>query len=135
VNNKKEIVISRDILEHDMHNAAVFAKEEKLPLTKVVKVLKEAHSTALTVCFNTKVDEKAIQERLSKLTEKEFKDTKKLSKELLEGPEKIQVGRLTKSEAKLGRSLMVGLPANNFVSIDHRTINWIILKNVKYVVS
>ena len=40
--NGKEIVISRDILEHDMHNANVFAKEEKLALTKVVKILKEA---------------------------------------------------------------------------------------------
>ncbi len=60
VNNKKDIEISRDIIENDMHNAGVFAKEEKLPLTKVVKVLKEANSAAFTICFNTKVDEKAI---------------------------------------------------------------------------
>ncbi len=60
MNNNKEIVISRDILEHDMHNASVFAKEEKLSLTKVVKIFKEADSTAFTICFNTKVDEKAV---------------------------------------------------------------------------
>ena len=56
----KEITIARDILEYEMHNACVFAKEEKLALTKVVKIFKEAHSTAFTVCFNSKIDEKLV---------------------------------------------------------------------------
>jgi len=47
-----------------MHNAGVFAKEEKLALTKVVKILKEAKSTAFTISFNCKIDEKAVQEKL-----------------------------------------------------------------------
>jgi hypothetical protein len=64
VSDGKDIVVSRDILEHEMYNANVFAKEEKLALTKVVKILKEANSLAFTICFNTKVDEKAVTERL-----------------------------------------------------------------------
>lgn len=52
------ITISREILEYEMYNACIFAKEEKLPLTKVVKVLKDAHSTAFTINFNCKVDDK-----------------------------------------------------------------------------
>lgn len=135
LNNNKEIEISRDILEHDMHNASVFEKQEKLCLTKVVDVLKEANSAAFTICFNTKVDEKAVKERLSTLTQQKLKDPKALAKELLTGPEKTFVGRLTKQEAKLGRSLMIVLPENSFASVDHRTINWIILKNVKYIVN
>ena len=132
----KEITVSRDILEHEMQNACVYAKEEKLALTKVVKVLKEANSTAFTICFNTKVDEKNVSEKLSSITEKDFKDNKKaLAKELLTGFEKTVVGRKTKTEGKLGRSLVLGLPANNFVSVDHRTIKWLIIKNVKYVVN
>lgn len=118
-----------------MHNAAVFAKEEKLALTKVVKILKEAKSTVFTVCFTCKIDEKQIQEKLSSISEKDFKDAKKLAKELLTGKESTVVGRLTKTEGKLGRSLVVGIPGNNFVSVDHRTIQWIIFKNVKYVVN
>ena len=39
---------------------APLSPEEKLALTKVVKILKEAHSSALTICFHTKVDEKAV---------------------------------------------------------------------------
>jgi len=135
VSEGKEITVSRDILEHEMYNASVYAKEEKLALTKVVKVLKEANSVAFTICFNTKIDEKVVSERLASITEKEFKDKKALAKELLTGQEKTVVGRKTKTENKLGRSLVMGLPANNFVSVDHRTIKWLIIKNVKYVVN
>jgi hypothetical protein len=58
--DNKEVVVSKDILEQEMHNAAVYAKEEKLALTKVVKILKEAKSTAFTICFTCKVDDKAV---------------------------------------------------------------------------
>jgi hypothetical protein len=133
--DKKEVVVSKDILEQEMHNAAVFAKEEKLALTKVVKILKEAKSTAFTICFTCKVDEKQIQEKLAGLTENQFKDAKNLAKDLLAGRESTVTGRLTKTEGKLGRSLVVGIPANNFVSVDHRTIKWLIFKNVKYIVN
>jgi hypothetical protein len=89
---------------------------------------------AITVNFNCKVDEKAVHERLSKATANDLKDTKALAKELLTGTEKTIVGRLSKTEGKLGRSLLIGLPDVSFAQVDHRTINWVILKNVKYVV-
>ena len=76
-----------------------------------------------------------MQEKLQSVSEKDFKDSKTLAKELLTGKESTVVGRLTKTEGKLGRSLVLGLPANNFVSVDHRTIKWLILKNVKYIVN
>lgn len=132
--NNQMIAIDNSIVEQEMYCANIFGSEEKLPLTKVVKVLKDAHSTAFTVCFNAKVDEKAVQQRLESLKESDFKDKKALAKKLLVGAEKTVVGRLTKTEAKLGRSLVIGLPDNNFVSVDHRSIQYIILKNVKYVV-
>ena len=58
--NGVKIQISKDIIEHEMYNSAVYTKEEKLSLTKVVKILKEAHSTVFTVCFNCKLDEKIV---------------------------------------------------------------------------
>ena len=107
--NGREIVVSRDILEYEMYNASIFAKEEKLPLTKVVKILKEAHSTAFTVNFNCKVDEKVVQEKLAAATAQDLKDSKNFAKELLLGREATVTGRLVKTEGKLGRSLVVGL--------------------------
>ena len=47
----QEITISRSILETQMQNAGVFAKEEKLALTKVAQILEDAHSNCFTVCF------------------------------------------------------------------------------------
>ena len=56
-----------------MNNANVFDKEEKLPLTQVATKLIDANNTAFSVCFTTKVDEKAVQEKLSSLTTKQMK--------------------------------------------------------------
>ena len=133
--NGQMLFVDKQIVEEEMNNANVYDSEEKLPLTKVVKILKEAHSTALTICFHTKIDEKAVQNKLQSLSEKDFKDSKSLAKSLLTGEEKTIVGRLTKTEAKLGRSLVIGLPQHNFASVDHRTIEYVILKNVKYIVA
>ena len=132
----KEIAVSMDILTHEMDSAEVYAKEEKLALTKVVKLLKEAHSTVFTVCFTCKVDEKAVQDKLKGLTAAQFKDAKTVAKEILTGRESTVVGRLSKTEGNLGRSLVVGLEGfRNYAQVDHRTIKWIIIKNVKYIVS
>ena len=49
------------------------------------------------------------------------------------GPERIFIGRLANTESKLGRSLIITLPDNNLVLVDHRTLKWLIFKNVKYV--
>ena len=59
--NDQMIAVDNKIVEEEMHCADLYATEERLPLTKVVKVMKEAHSSAFTICFNTKVDEKAVQ--------------------------------------------------------------------------
>lgn len=55
------IAVDTKIVEEEMDCANIYSSEEKLALTKVVKIMKEAHSSAFTVCFNAKVDEKAIQ--------------------------------------------------------------------------
>jgi|APCry1669189241_1035207.scaffolds.fasta_scaffold37420_2 hypothetical protein len=57
-----------------MYNASVFAKEEKLALTKVAKILAEAHTTCFTVCFQAKVDEKTVKDKLQNLTAADLQD-------------------------------------------------------------
>ena len=130
-------MVSRDVLEHEMYNSKVFGKKEKLALTKVVKLLREANTTVFTICFTCKVDEKEVQEKLKKVSEKDFKDAKNLAKEIFVGREKTIVARLSKSENHLGRSLVLDLAAGGrvYASVDHRNIKWVILKNVKYIVN
>lgn len=60
---------------------------------------------------------------------------KALSKQLIEGKDTKMICHLVKSEQHMGRSLVIDLEApleNNFRQVDHRTIQSIILKNVKY---
>ena len=61
---------------------------------------------------------------------------KKLAKELMSGTRATIVGHLASQERMMGRSLIIDLNApsnNNFRLVDHRTIQSIILKNVKYI--
>lgn len=132
-----DITVSKDILECQMYNASVYATEEKLSLTKVAQVLESANTACFTVCFTTKADDKHVKDRLKEVKPAELKDGKKLkelSKELLLGKETTIVGRLSKSMGKLGRSLIIDLPTQGYRQVDHRTIKWLIVKNVKYTV-
>ena len=133
----QQITISKDILEYEMNNANVFATEEKLPLTKVATRLTEANNTAFTVCFNCKVDEKVVREKLSKCNAKDMKDeaaVKALAKDLLLGRESTITGRLSKAEGKMGRSLIIDLNSQGFAQVDHRTLKYLVIDNVKYIV-
>jgi len=75
------------------------------------------------------------------LKEFEFKDInkaetlKKMSKDLIEGETCEIVGHLIQSDNNFGRSMVIDLNApvyNNIRSVDHRSIDFIIFKNVKY---
>lgn len=97
-----------------MNNASVFASEEKLSLTKVANALESAREACFTACFTTKIDEKEVASRLSKATQAELKDGKALADEILNGKEHTLVGRLSQGEGKLGRSLVIDLPTQNY---------------------
>ena len=52
------------------------------------------------------------------------------------GKETTIVGRKSKTEGHLGRSLVVTLDGGKFFAqVDHRTIKYLIIKNVKYIVN
>jgi hypothetical protein len=60
---------------------------------------------------------------------------KKISKDLIEGEVAEITGHLVESDNNLGRSLIIDLNApkpNNFRQVDHRAIDFIIYRNVKY---
>ncbi len=114
--------------------ADIYATEEKLALTKVAEALNSANSKCFTVCFNAKIDEKVATEKLSNAKADDLKNAKNFAKDLLSGKETTIVGRLSNSDNKLGRSLVVDLLSKGYRQVDHRTINWLVINNVKYTV-
>lgn len=79
-----------------------------------------------------------MEEKLSKVKAADLKKAdviKKLSKDVVEGESVEITGHLVSSDNNLGRSLVIDLNApmnNNFRQVDHRTIEYLIYKNVKY---
>lgn len=109
------IDISKDIMEYEMHNSAVFAEEQKSSLTKVATALADANNKCFTVCFTTKVDEKNVAEKLKDVKGKlSAAQASQLAKDLLVGKESTYSARLSKAEGKLGRSLVVDLPSQGY---------------------
>lgn len=130
-----DIEISKDILEYEMHNSAVFSEEQKVCLTQVATILADTNSKCFSVCFTTKVDDKMVAEKLKDVKAKlNAAKAKELAKEILIGKETSLIGHLSRSEGKLGRSLVIDLPSKGFRQVDHRTLRWLIVDGIKYVV-
>ena len=97
-----------------MYSADIFSKEEKLPVTKIGQLLQDANTTCFSVQFTTKVDEKVVRDRLASATPAELKNPKALAQELLTGKQTTLIGRLSKADGNLGRSLVIDLPTQGY---------------------
>lgn len=100
-------VVGKDLLER-AYSADQYAEEKKVGKIEAAETLVGAGNRPFTVAF-----------------------------EKSDGKERVLRGRLIKPEPLLGRSMVEDLdePVNNRVrQVDHRTIKWLIIDNVKYVV-
>jgi hypothetical protein len=94
--------------------------------------------TIFKVSFHKKLDQKVIESKIKEIKYEDIKkgqNMKQITKNLIEGELVEITGHLLESENNLGRSLVIDLNApkdNNFRYVDHRTIEYIIFKNVKY---
>ena len=105
-------------------------------MTDMAGVLEDAKDTILTVSFKKKLDEKLVADKLATVNQAHLKVDKQLnafSKQLLEGESCTLVCHLLQVETKLGRSLVHDLETKTVKMVDHRTIDYIVFKNVKYV--
>jgi len=57
---KKELTMSRDILEYEMNSGKIFESEEKITRTEMVNILINAKECVFTAKFHKKVDDKYI---------------------------------------------------------------------------
>jgi len=58
-----------------------------------------------------------------------------LSKVLTHSKRSVITGYLVNTENNLGRSTVIDLKDNTVKQVDHRTIEWIVFKNVKYLIN
>jgi hypothetical protein len=104
---EKISIDGRDLVENSI-SADYFKEEEKVTKTKAAELLVSSHGKLFTVCF-VKTD----------------------------GEERVLRGRLVNPEPLLGRSTVEDLeqPAGKRIRlVDHRTIRWLVLEGVKYIV-
>ena len=101
----------------------------------MVEKLLEAGSNVFTVTFRKKVNvDKVLEE--CKSDSWIFKNKEKLANNLANGELHTISGFLTNSDEKLGRSSVIDLDqeyGKAYRLVDHRTIETLILDNVKYV--
>lgn len=89
--------------------------------------------------FHKKANEDSVAQTLEKTDLSSFKDPtqlNKLVKSVIEGNECLMRCHLVKCDDSLGRSTVIDLGAkgdNQFRQVDHRTIEYIIIRNVKYL--
>lgn len=135
-----EFTVSKAIVEEGMFNASQYSETKKVSRTHIVNMLESAGDTIFAVNFDKKPTEKSVLDVLQSCTIADFNDQSKLrqlSVDLTHGENRTLVGYLIRTEPKMGRSQVVDLtkPSGaNSRLVDHRTLNWMIFKGVKYVV-
>ncbi len=134
--------IAKQIMETEMVSACQVDEEKNVTRTEIVNKLLHAGDTIFTIHFSKKNTENAVADRLESVTMDDLQPPRKrraLAKELLEGSERTLIGYLWNAEPEMGRSRVIDLEIDGSLEqkkrlVDHRTIHWLILNRVKYVV-
>lgn len=130
--------VSKDIIEK-MDSGNHFSNVIPVNMTELAELLESVGDTVFTVSFRKQVKEQDVSDKLKTFSPAQLKDAKTLNslvKELIDGEECTMTCHLIKAESSLGRSTVIDLTSkyeNKFRQVDHRTINYIIYHNSKYV--
>lgn len=130
--------MSPDLIQK-MDSADHFEFEIPMARGELVEMLESTRDTIFTICFRKKVQPKNVSEILKNEALGvigDLKKSKKLTKKLLEGDECVITGKMINLEPKLGRSLIEDLTrpkGSNLRQVDHRTIEWLIFKNRRFI--
>jgi hypothetical protein len=128
----KKLTIQGDKLIADVVSAAQYDSNKNVSRTELAEILEGAGDVVFTVNF----DKKPTAESVLASLKKGSKLTKKDAEAVLKGENRTLVGHLVSTEPKMGRSQVVDLEETGFnlKQVDHRTLNWLILKGTKYQV-
>ena len=131
--------IHKEIAENEGFSASQFVAEKRVTRTELCELLENAGDAAFTINFLKKPTDERAKQLLETLRPEDLVNPdvlRQLSKGMVKGEESTIVGYLRNREPKMGRSTVIDLNAprfNNIRLVDHRTINWMIFKNTKYI--
>lgn len=138
--------VSKNIVEEGMFSASQVIEEKKVTRTELIEIFNNVGDTVFTVCFHKQPSSEDINEAIESANKGKIipiKELKKLVKDAYKGKERILTGYLIKTETGFGRSMVIDLMEERgddpnwdarIRQVDHRTLNWLITKNIKYSV-
>ena len=153
--NGELIVVDRPYVEKCLVSSDQITETKKMSRTDLINLFLTSSNVICTVNFNKKTDEKEIQKQLFDLypnkggkilSQAEYeKAIKKNLTNALQGEERTMVGRHYGRTDEFGRIKFIDMEATGGYDeakdtdsrqrlVDPRTINWIILRGVKYEV-
>lgn len=120
-----------------MESANQFSETKKLSRTGIVNIMEHTNGGIFTVNFNKQITKEYGERQLSEMDPDELKTDEgrsRIMNALLKGESRTLRGKIQNTEPKMGRSQVIDLDVNERRLVDHRTINWLIYKNVKFIV-
>lgn len=144
--NGTKVELSKEYADKMLSSAHSFTKEEKVNKTDIANLFLSNSRVAMTVCFNKQVKEADVVAEITKaisnatLAEME-KAIKKGVKKAIIGEERIMIGRHYGASDEFGRIHFVDMEITKDLTknydirmrlVDPRTINWLIVNNIKY---
>lgn len=124
---------------NQMYSSVHYEEVIELTRTEVVDKLLSAKDKVFTAVFHKKLDPMYVFEKMQESEKSSFRNDKELSqltKSVTSGDICVITGRLNNSRQHLGRTLVIDFNAttnSQIRSIDHRTIECLIIDKKKYV--
>lgn len=145
--NGESIIVSKAYVETFLTSSSQFSKENKVTQTEIIDLFKQGTSVALEVNFNKKVDEKdvlnEILETYKTSTPAEIEGRlKKTIKGAIQGVPRTLKGYHFGHQDAFGRYHIIDMESPKGTGaydarnrlVDPRTINYLIIRDTKYVV-
>ncbi len=131
--------IDNSILQQECVSASEYSKEEEVNRTKLIEIFSNVGDKVFTVNFNKepKADDylKLTRGEGNKILS--FAEMKK-SFSKVKGEERTLIGYMLNTENGFGRSNVIDLEIpsdqHRIRQVNHRSLNWLVLNGIKYIV-
>ncbi|MCB9806250.1 hypothetical protein H6775_03810 [Candidatus Nomurabacteria bacterium] len=138
------ITVTNAIVEECMNSSEQYSEEVKVSRTEMAEKLRHAGDMVFKVCFNKKPKESVLCQEIYDAVKRKGSaypkaedvqaNIARLVKNGLNGEERVLVGYLLRTETtETGYSLVADLVNGGVRQVDHRSLNWLVLNDKKYV--